>query len=151
MSQLRMGELLGQLANLSHHDIEEILDEQKTSRAGRRRFGDIALAWGLCEPAHVWQAWCQQLLSRVQTIDLDSLGVDAQAAALVHSDVAHRLSIIPIRCFGDTLIIAATGDTAGIAAELSLVTGKKLRFVQADPMQIQQALQRYFPPGPAAA
>ena len=36
----------------------------------KHRFGEIALSWGLCAPEHVWQAWCDQLLSQVQKVDL---------------------------------------------------------------------------------
>ena len=53
----RIGELLSRIVPLSGHDVEEILEEQS---ANRRKFGEIALAWGLCRPEHVWDAWCQQ-------------------------------------------------------------------------------------------
>src|SRR5439155_6477219 len=53
----RIGELLSRMVPLSGHDVEEILQEQS---ATRRRFGEIALAWGLCKPEHVWDAWGQQ-------------------------------------------------------------------------------------------
>ena len=74
----RFGELLGKLVKLSQHDVEEILEDQT---ATHRRFGDIALSWGLCQPEHVWQAWSDQLLTQVQRVDLETLGVDSQAAA----------------------------------------------------------------------
>ena len=54
-SRARIGELLRKMVPLSRHDIEEILQEQTSTR---RRFGDIALAWGLVKPEHVWeQIW----------------------------------------------------------------------------------------------
>jgi type IV pilus assembly protein PilB len=149
MCATRFGELLGRLVNLTRHDVDEILEDQN---ATHRRFGDIALAWGLCDPQHVWQAWCDQLLSQVQKIDLEKLGVDAQASSMIHPDVARRLNAIPIRCLGSQLIIAvADADTRRASAELSLITGKDLRFVVADPHQIQLAIASYYPPGPAAA
>ncbi len=67
MSQARFGEHLSRLVNLSRHDVDEILEEQSSTR---HRFGEIALSWGLCTPENVWQAWCDQLLSQVQKVDL---------------------------------------------------------------------------------
>jgi hypothetical protein len=145
----RFGELLGRLVNLSRHDVNEILEDQNASH---RRFGEIALSWGLCQPQDVWQAWCDQLLTQVQKVDLKALGVDAQAAALLHPEVAWRFSAIPIRCLGRQLIVAvADANTDRIAAELSLITSKELRFVVADRDQIQSAIAAYYPAGPAAA
>jgi hypothetical protein len=149
MCHVRFGELLGRLVKLSQHDVEEILEDQNASR---RRFGEIALSWGLCEPEHVWQAWCDQLLSQVQKIDLDALGIDAQAAAMIHREVALQLGAIPIRCLGRHLIVAVSdSNTARVAAELELITSKELRFVLADARQIDRAIGVYYPAGPAAA
>jgi hypothetical protein len=103
-----LGELLGRLVNLSRHDVDEILEEQSSTH---HRFGEIALSWGLCAPEHVWQAWCDQLLQQVQKVDLEKLGVDSQAAAMISSDLARRLNVIPIRCLGRQLIVAVAGGT----------------------------------------
>src|SRR5271168_1633362 len=133
MSQVRFGELLGRLVNLSRHDVDEILEEQSSTK---HRFGEIALSWGLCAPEHVWQAWCDQLLSQVQKVDLEKLGVDAQAAAMTPGDLARRLCIIPIRCLGQQLIVAVPDhNTEHIIVELRNITDKSLRFVAADPNQ----------------
>jgi len=149
MCKPRFGELLGRLVNLSRHDVDEILVDQVASH---RRFGEIALSWGLCQPEHVWQAWSDQLLTQVQKVDLDALGIDSQAAAMIHPEVARRLGAIPIRCLGRQLIVAvADGNTDRIAPELSLITSKELRFVIADPHQIQMAIAAYYPITPTAA
>src|ERR1035441_5376534 len=105
MSQVRFGEFLGCLVHLSHHDVDEILEEQSSTK---HRFGEIALSWGLCAPEHVWQAWCDQLLSQIQKVDLEKLGVDSQATALIPGELARRLGAIPIRCLGQQLIVAVS-------------------------------------------
>jgi hypothetical protein len=141
MSQVRFGELLGRLVNLSRHDVDEILEEQSSTH---HRFGEIALSWGLCAPEHVWQAWCDQLLEQVQKVDLEKLGVDAQAAATIPADLARRLMALPIRCMGRVLIVAVSDhNTETIAAELRKVTDKELRFVVADTQQLVFALNVY--------
>jgi len=142
MSQVRFGEFLGRLVNLSRHDVDEILEEQSSTK---HRFGEIALSWGLCAPEHVWQAWCDQLLSQVQKVDLEKLGVDSQAAALIPGELARRLCIIPIRCLGQQLIVAVPDhNTEQITIELRKITDMQLRFVAADPNQIQCAITVYY-------
>ena len=149
MCHTRFGELLGRFVTLSRHDVNEILEDQN---ATRRRFGDIALSWGLCEPEHVWQAWCEQLLTQVQKVNLDELGVDSQAASMIHREVALRLGAIPIRRLGNILVVAVSeGNTTRVASELKLTTSTELRFVLADPHQIERAISAYYPAGPAAA
>jgi len=144
MSQVLFGELLGRLVSLSRHDVDEILEEQSTTR---QRFGEIALSRGLCEPEHVWSAWCDQLVTEVQRVDLDRLGVDARAAALVSGEVARRLSIIPIRLMSDRLVVAIADDAdpARAAIELGMLSDKVLRFVVADAGQVRRALAAYHP------
>jgi hypothetical protein len=149
MSQARFGDFLGRLVHLSRHDVDEILEEQSSTK---HRFGEIALSWGLCAPEHVWQAWCDQLLSQVQMVDLEKLGVDAQATTMITADTARRLSVIPIRCMGQQLIVAVpTNDTAHITAELRKFTDMQLRFVVADINQIAQAIGVYYATAQAAA
>jgi hypothetical protein len=142
MSQARFGELLGRLVNLSRHDVDEILEEQSSTH---HRFGEIALSWGLCAPEHVWQAWCDQLLEQVQKVDLEKLGIDSQAAAMIPAHLARRLNAIPIRCMGRVLVVAVVDDnTDHIAAELRKFTDMSLRFVVADAQQLKFNLGVYY-------
>ena len=144
MSQVLFGELLGRLVSLSRHDVDEILEEQAMTH---HRFGEIALSHGLCAPEHVWAAWCDQLVSEVQRVDLDRLGVDAQAAAMIPAAVARRLSAIPVRYMGGRLVVAIADDvdSARAAIELGRVSDQALRFVVADAAQVRRALAAYFP------
>jgi type IV pilus assembly protein PilB len=150
MSQVLFGELLGRLVSLSRHDVNEILEEQSMTH---QRFGEIALSRGLCEPEHLWAAWCDQLVTEVQRVDLDRLGVDARAAALVPGEVARRLSIIPVRYMSDRLVIAIADDAdpARAAIELGMLSDKVLRFVIAEAAQVRRALATYHPMSTAAA
>src|SRR5208282_4396358 len=80
MNAPRIGELLSRLVPLTSHDIEEILQEQ---RGSKRRFGEIALAWGLCQPEHIWSAWYMQIEHRIDKVDLRSFGIDSQALTMI--------------------------------------------------------------------
>ncbi|MBV8780792.1 MAG: hypothetical protein JO353_05280, partial [Phycisphaerae bacterium] len=102
----RIGDILSRIIPLSGHDIEEILQEQRSSH---RRFGDIALAMGLCQPADVWRAWSGQLdcpEGGVRHIDLDAVGIDSQAIEFMSAIDARRWTAIPVRVFGDELVVA---------------------------------------------
>lgn len=144
MSEVRLfGELLGRLVRLSSHDVCEILEEQSGSR---RRFGQIALSWGLCEAQHVWQAWANQLHGRTPRIDLEKTGIDTQATLHLPAALAARLGVIPVRSIDGRLIVAVSQSALAPAAE-ALATGgfsQQICFVLSDPRQIEQAIQTYY-------
>lgn len=142
MQRQRMGELLKTLVPLSAHDVDEILSEQ---RASQLRFGETAISMGLCRPEHVWRAWCGQSSDQIEHVDLDEVGIDAQATHLIEKNVALRFGVIPLRVAGTTLIIA----TSPICFEEAVVglpqTVKlNLKFVLAPQEQIQSALATYY-------
>ena len=137
------GELLGRLVPLSNHDVCEILEEQSASR---RRFGQIALTWGLCDPQHIWHVWAAQLHGRTPRIDLGTTGIDTQATLHLPAALAARLGVIPVRSVDGRLIIAASESALAPAAE-ALATAdvqQKVCFVLADPHQIDQAIRTYY-------
>jgi len=142
------GDLLRQVATLSGHDVEEILQEQKGTR---RRFGEIALSWGLCEPRHVWEAWGRQLERADGKVDLDQLGIDTQATAFLSREEALRLEAIPIRLNENELIVAvATMLEAPYPVALVGDGTRRLKLVRADREQIHRAIRRYYGDSAAA-
>ena len=137
------GECLGKVVRLSAHDVAEIMEHQA---ATRRRFGEIALAWGLCRPQHVWQAWWDQLSRHTQHVDLTSLGIDAQAVNCVPAAIATQFRVIPLRCFRDQLVLATCARSLGRAQlELPQLLDKQLQFVIAEPAQLDEAIAAYYP------
>ena len=146
----RFGELLSRMVPLSGHDVEEILSEQN---ANRRKFGDIALSWGLCKPEHVWDAWVQQSCHHGDAaVDLEKVGVDAQAAALLPGDVARRLGVLPVRAATDAVLVA-TADTAPehAAEALTELLHRRIKFVRADRDQLTRMIDLYYPQPTAQA
>lgn len=144
MNSMLFGQCLGRVVTLSAHDVSEILEHQA---ATRRRFGEIALAWGLCRPRDVWQAWWDQL-SRQQApaVDLAKIGVDAQAAGGISTELAHDFGVIPLRWFGEQLVVATTEHALPRAqSELPRLLGKQVKFVVADAQQLDDALVAYYP------
>ena len=140
----RIGELLRTLVPLSRHDIEEILQEQS---ANPRRFGDIALSWGLCRPEHVWQAWVQQS-GGTEVVDLEKIGIDAQAAGMLSGDIARQHHVIPLRVAGDTMLLASANGAVKHSDELSALVHRRVLFVRAEMEQVERMLDRYYPRDP---
>jgi len=138
----RFGELLSRLVPLSGHDVEEILQEQT---ANRRKFGDIALSWGLCKPEHIWDAWAQQSAHNSDLVDLDKVGVDAQAAALLPAEVARKLSVIPVRAASDIVLVATCDPSPEHASEaLAELLHRRIRFVQVEAEQLRRVIETYY-------
>lgn len=142
MKRARFGELLSRMVPLSGHDVEEILQEQS---ATRRKFGEIALAWGLCRPEHVWDAWCQQSADGTEIVDLEKIGVDAQAAAMLPAHIAREHHVIPLRVATDAMLLASANGAIKHADELSALLQRRVTFVHADMTQLEAMLDRYYP------
>ena len=143
MARQRIGQVLTAMGKLSPIDVNEILAEQSVTR---RRFGEIALSWGLCEPRHIWQAWFDQLGEDPESVDLETVGVDAQAAAHMSRPIAERYNAIPIRCFDGYMVVATSNPLDGEAtAELRQRLGRSAQFVWASQDQIATAIRAYYP------
>lgn len=144
MNRVRFGELLKKIVPLSHRDVEEILHEQKTCGL---RFGEIAMSWGLCEPEHVWRAWCRQTGERIDRIDLDCVGVDATAIDVLSRESAAALQAIPIRAFKHLVVVALADPSQQLTVRSALNTGDRdVKFVTTDPRDIEWAIETYYSP-----
>jgi hypothetical protein len=137
----RIGEVLRRLVPLSAHDVDEVLQEQ---RGTQRRFGEVAISLGLCRPEHIWKAWATQTTDTVQRVDLNEVGVDAQAVNVLPRDVAAKFGALVIRSSHDQLIVATSDahfEEAAVA--LPAILNLKIKFVIADAKQIEEAMDRY--------
>jgi len=139
----KFGTHLGKLIPLSDHDVEEILHEQRLSQ---RRFGEVALSMGLCQPEHVWRAWANQLDSHTPRVRLSKVGVDSTAVKSLPASVAKKLNALPVRCVDDHLLIAvaALPDESGVRL-LEESAGRKVRLVLAAEPELSQWMTRYYP------
>jgi hypothetical protein len=142
MRHALFGELLSGLVGLSDHDVSEVLAEQAISH---RRFGEIALAFQWCRPQHVWQAWWAQLEDSTQRVLLPSVGVDTQALGSVPRALAEEYEVIPIRIYGEQIVLAASEESQPrAAAELPQMVRKSMRFVLAPERQIREAIAAHY-------
>lgn len=142
MSRARIGELLCHMVPLTGHDVDEILQEQRVTP---KRFGEVAIALGMCRPEHVWQAWATQHSDEIEGVDLELVGIDSQAITAMTADTARRLNCVPVRQVDDTLIVATGRSTAESTVSLSQALGRRVKLVVADDAQVALMLDRYYP------
>lgn len=141
---LRFGDILGRNVPLSHVEVEEVLSEQRTSG---RRFGEAAIDLGFCTPEDVWHAWATQLQDGEREVDLNEVGIDAQAVASLPGEMAIEFGVLPVRRAGDVLVLAVS--RAGLARagkELPRWLKLSLRFVVASPDDIARAIEVCYLP-----
>ena len=79
-------------------------------------------------------------------MDLDEVGVDAQATPLIPREAAMRFGVIPLRV-ADGALVVATSDACFEEAIVGLppLVNLRLKFVLAPQGQIRAALMAYYP------
>lgn len=102
-----IGEILQEMGLLTAAQVEEILDHQKASR---QKFGQIAVRWGLVNTRQVWEAWARQMACRRQFVEVNEVGIDTAAVERVTVPTARSLGVVPLRLWGDQLVVAAPPD-----------------------------------------
>lgn len=142
----KIGQLLSEIVPLSMHDVEDILQEQKSTR---QRFGDAALSLGMVMPEHVWRAWISQIEADGDQVDLDEVGVDSQAVDELPSHVAKKHLVLPIRAAGNELLIACEhalddADRKHVQKHLH----RHAVFILARSGQVEDAISHYHRPTP---
>ncbi len=139
----KIGQLLSQIVPLSDHDVEDILQEQKSTR---QRFGDAAMALGMVQPEHIWKAWIRQLEEGDAEIDLDQTGVDTQALHHVPATVVRHLRLIPVRVSDHEIVLASDRRLDDITRQqVQKQIAERAIFVLASPTQVERAIARHYP------
>jgi len=142
MARPRIGDFLRQSVHLCDQDIDEILEEQILSS---RRFGEIAISWGLCGAEDVWHAWFNQLAGDLPWIDLQKFGIDSQAINAIPPTVALQFRFIPVRLLGNDVVVAIGLDADDPPADkIAELINRPVRFVYADPARVDSAIATHY-------
>jgi type IV pilus assembly protein PilB len=142
MQNSKIGQILGKLVPITDQDVEEILCQQAVTG---QRFGEIAISWGLCNAEHVLRAWADQTANRHERVDLDYIGVDAQAIPALPRELAVYFRAIPIRILSDLLVVAVADESAvPTLREFLQHVRPELRFVLADKATVEAAVEAYY-------
>ncbi|HOW71405.1 MAG TPA: hypothetical protein PKY77_12450 [Phycisphaerae bacterium] len=116
-----IGEILQEMGLLTRIQVEEILAHQQVTR---QKFGQIAVRWGLVNTQQVWEAWARQMTSGRQFVKVNEVGIDTAAVERVTVPTARSLGVVPLRLWGDQLVVAVPPDVSPKAlCDLAEVTG----------------------------
>ncbi len=143
MSKDRIGEILVEMGVLSEADVAAILEHQKRTR---QKFGQIARAWGLATDEQVWEAWSTQIARFQRHVDPDEMGLDTDAIARVDGEVARYFNVLPLRLWGEHLVVA-TADlpaTRPRLEELPQVLGCKVHYCLCKAEKVDEHLTRAY-------
>jgi len=152
MATNRIGAILVEMGVLTEADVQAVLEHQRRTR---QKFGQIARAWGLVTDDQLREAWCLQIARYQPSVDPDEIGLDTEAVERVNGEVARYFNVLPLRLWGDHLVVA-TGELPSERPrlrELDEVVGCKVHFCLCDPEKIDTYLAKVYGPAgkPTAA
>ncbi|HYO09691.1 MAG TPA: hypothetical protein VER17_12025 [Tepidisphaeraceae bacterium] len=140
---IQIGQLLIEQGVLSGKQVEHILRVQKVSH---RPFGDLAERLYNISPQAVEDAWVQQYLRMVGTIDLDEQKFDEQCLRLLNRRQAWQFHMLPMHRGEENLNVATSAENLVRAVNFS---AKKLDepiyFQIAERSQLKDFLMRHYP------
>ena len=140
---IQIGQLLIEQGVLTAQQVEHILKVQKISH---RPFGDLAERLFGISPQAVEDAWVQQYMRMVGTVDLDNIRFDEQCLRLLNRRQAWQFHMLPMNRSDDHLNIATDKESLVRAVNFS---AKKLDepvfFQLADRAQLRAFLMKHYP------
>jgi hypothetical protein len=140
---IQIGQLLIEQGVLSAQQVEHILKVQKISH---RPFGDLAERLFGISPQAVEDAWVQQYMRMVGTVDLDNIRFDEQCLRLLNRRQAWQFHMLPMNRSDDHLNIAT--DAASLVRAVNF-SAKKLDepvfFQLAERAQLREFLMKHYP------
>ena len=140
---IQIGQLLIEQGVLTSTQVEHILRVQKISH---RPFGDLAERLFNISPQAVEDAWVQQYMRMVGTIDLDDQKFDEQCLRLLNRRQAWQFHMLPMIRGEENLNIATDAESLVRAVNFS---AKKLDepiyFQIAERQQLKDFLMRHYP------
>ena len=136
-SNMRFGELLLSKGLLNNSDLNEALDEQRSSGG---RLGEILIRLKMLSDEAVKNALAEHLSTEFVHIDVNE--IDAKAARLIPEVIAKRFSLIAIGQKDNRLTVAMADPLDVIATDtITLKTGREVEPVLSPRHEIQKALE----------
>ena len=140
---IQIGQLLIEQGVLTSTQVEHILKVQKISH---RPFGDLAERLFGISPQAVEDAWVQQYMRMVGTVDLDDIRFDEQCLRLLNRRQAWQFHMLPMFRGEEHLNVATDADSLVRAVNFS---AKKLDepvyFQLAERTQLREFLMKHYP------
>ena len=140
---IRIGQLLIEQGVLSATQVEHILRVQKVSH---RPFGDLAERLFGISPQAVEDAWVQQYVRMVGTVDLRDQKFDEQCLRLLNRRQAWQFHVLPMNRSEDQLNLATDAESLVRAVNFSAKKLDEPVFFQiAERAQLREFLMKHYP------
>ena len=143
MKGIQIGQLLIEQGVLTSKQVDHILRVQKISH---RPFGDLAERLFGISPQAVEDAWVQQYIRMVGTVDLDDQKMDEQCLRLLNRRQAWQFHLLPMSRGEENVNMATSAENLVRAVNFS---AKKLDepvyFQIAERKQLCDFLMRHYP------
>ena len=136
----RLGELLREKAYLDEASLGVALAEQKVKH---RQLGQILLELGYVTATQLNEALSIQ--AGIERIDLATVSVGGEITGLVPAELVSKYNILPLWRENGRLAVAMTDPfQPQVMEDLRLVTGCLVQRYFADPIQLEQAVLKFY-------
>jgi type IV pilus assembly protein PilB len=140
VTRKRLGELLCERAYLDEANLGLALAEQKVRH---RRLGQILLELGYVTQAQLNEALSVQ--AGIKPMDLSDVSVSAEVIGLIPADLVSKYNVLPLWRENGRLAVAMTDPfQPQVMEDLRLVTGCTIQRYYADPVQLEDAVLRFY-------
>ncbi|NQV32786.1 MAG: hypothetical protein HQ515_08835, partial [Phycisphaeraceae bacterium] len=135
-----LGQLLCERDYLDESNLQIALTEQKIKHL---RLGEILLRLGFVTEAQLAEALALQV--GIEKVDLTQVSIPGDIVALVPADLVNKYMLLPLCYENGRLAVAMTDPFMTEAVEdLRLVTGVSIRRYYADPLDMENAILRFY-------
>jgi type II secretion system (T2SS) protein E len=139
---IQIGQLLIEQGVLTQTQVAHILKVQKMSH---RPFGDLAERLYGINPRAVEDAWVEQYLRMVGTVDLDDVQVDTECLRLLNRRQAWQFHLLPIGRKAE-LEMATTAEHLVRSVNFSSRSiDEPVHFLIAERQQLREFLMKHYP------
>ena len=140
---IQIGQLLVEQGVLTEEQVAHILRVQKQSH---RPFGDLAERLYGINPRAVEDAWVEQYVRTVGTVDLKEVTIDADCLRLLNRRQAWQFHVLPTNRAHDALSIATSAQDLVRAVNFSAQKiDEPLCFLIAERKQLREFLMKHYP------
>ena len=140
---IQIGQLLIEQGVLSSKQVEHILRVQKISH---RPFGDLAERLFGISPQAVEDAWVQQYIRMVGTVDLQDQKFDEQCLRLLNRRQAWQFHLLPMSRGEENVNVATSAESLVRAVNFSAkALDEPVYFQIAERKQLRDFLMRHYP------
>ena len=142
MKGIQIGQLLIEQGVLTAKQVEHILKVQKMSH---RPFGDLAERLYGISPKAVEDAWVEQYLRVVGTVDLNDVQIDTECLRMLNRRQAWQFHLLPVGRRPE-LEMATTAETLVRSVNFACrKIDEPVHFLIAERRQLREFLMKHYP------